>query len=328
MIEELKDTTILPETRVSFSSLNWLEKSPAYYKAMVQGQIVKEDTKNMAFGRAVHNYILQNNTFDENHIIIDCETPQNKQQLDFATCISLGDDPIDAYKKTYATNKKSIALIEKESTVLALSLKPYIDYLSCDKAKDKTVLRLFQKDAIEAMYASVIKHEAARNILQYGDKWPEANISTEQEFLIPVRKLHDDKDLYIHGFIDHLMFDPGNRRMKITELKTTSYDICEYPESFIKYKTARQLAIYTVAAGKLFEKLYPDVPLKEMSVEWNVIAVQSNGLFETRVFIVTEQTIMDGMISYKDLINRYVFHYKEGWDYPQEYYTNKGVEYL
>ena len=79
MIEELKDATILPETRVSFSSLNWLEKSPAYYQAMVQGQIVKEDTKNMAFGRAVHNYILQNNTFDENYIIIDCETPQNKQ---------------------------------------------------------------------------------------------------------------------------------------------------------------------------------------------------------------------------------------------------------
>jgi hypothetical protein len=38
--------------------------------------------------------------------------------------------------------------------------------------------------------------------------------------------------------------------------------------------------------------------------------------------------IENGMHEYRDLINRYVFHYKEGWDYSQEYYTNEGIERL
>lgn len=326
MIEEHDAVQALPETRVSFSSLNWLEKSPAYYQGMINGSIPKEETASMIFGRAVHSYILQGESFDNNYVVVDYEAPQNKQQVEFAARVAHGENYLDAYKGAYSTGKKSEALIEKEATVLSLSLKSYIDYL---KQKDeRSILQKSQMDAIHAMNSSILKHETARNLLTYGDKWPDAHVYTEKEFLVPIRKLHDENDLYIHGFIDHLIFDPGNRRMKITELKTTSQDICDYPEAFVKYKTSRQLAIYTVAAGKLFEKEYPDVPLKEMSVEWNVIAVQSNGLFETRVFIVTEQTIMDGMMTYKDLINRYVFHYKEGWDYPQEYYTNNGVEYL
>ena len=312
--------------KVSFSSLNWLEISPAYYKAMVNKELPKEQTKSMDFGKAMHCYVLRTDDFNKEYFVMEHSAPENTQQSNFVKELLDGKSYLDAYKNSYSISGKSDKIIEQAASKMFMQLKPYADSLK--DAEDKIILSISDFDKITKISDNILAHKGARKLLDYSENHKDSIVFTEKEFLFPVRKLHDDKDLFMHGFIDHLIFDPNNRKMIINELKTTSDAPSAYRDSFTKYHTARQLGMYTIAAGKLFESMYPDIPLKEMTPEWNIIVAQTTTLNEVKVYSVTDMDITAGLYEYKDLINRFVFHYKEGWEYAQEYYTNDGIERL
>lgn len=322
----MQETKELPKERVSFSSLNWLEESPAYFQGMINGDLQREESSSMDFGKALHCYVLRKNDFNSEYYVMDATQPINEQQRKFCKNITSGIDFKEAYGLSYSIKGKSSTVIENESTKLYMTLKPY-----CDAIKDVGERKIISTDdysKITNLSDNIYKHKGVLNVFNYPEKHKDAKVFVEKDFLCKIRRLHDNKDLYINGFIDYLIFDPSNRKMIITELKSSSHSLKNYRESFDKYNVGRQLAIYTIAAGKLFEELYPDIPLKEVTPEWYVIVGQTNTLFEVKCFSINEFTIQEGMMEYKDLVNRYVFHHENGWDYPQEYYTNNGVEYL
>jgi hypothetical protein len=312
--------------KVSFSSLNWLAESPRYFQAMVTGEIPKEESKSLDFGKVVHCYLLRPNDFNNEYDVLNCKQPINKQQYDFCKFISDGMNYEEAYKNSYSIKSKTEKSITSEATKLYIELKDYSEKIK--NQGTKALLSEYDFNRITKISDNAIKHIGVQNLFKYSEQHKDSVVLTEQEFTFDGRTLHDEKKLLVHGFIDHIVFDPNNRKMIITEVKTTSGSLNNYYESFEKYHTAMQLGIYTIAAGKIFEKMYPDIPLKEVRPEWNVIAIQSNGLFEIKMFVINDGTIASGMMMYKDLMNRYVFHYKEGWEHSQEYYTNNGLEIL
>lgn len=322
----MKEKSEDEKIRVSFSSLNWLEISPAFFQAMKNGELAKEESKSMDFGKATHCYVLRPNDFQKEYYVMEANTPDNAQQNAFAKLLATKMPYNDAYRACYSLTGKSEKTIEDAAAKLYMQLQPYANSLAL--AENRTIISSMDFARLSKMSDSIQAHKGARKLFDYAENHKDSVVFIEHEFMQQVRKLHDEKDLYIHGFIDHMIFDPNNRKMIINELKTTSDAPKDYRESFEKYHTARQLAMYSIAAGKLFEKTYPDISLKEMSIEWNIIVVQSMKLFETKVYAVNAMDIENGMHEYRDLINRYVFHYKEGWDYSQEYYTNEGIERL
>lgn len=326
IIQETASGTDEEKIKVSFSSLNWLEVSPAYYRAMSDGQLPKEQSASMDFGKATHCYILRPNDFNKEYFVMECATPENVQQSRFVKELLDNKSYLDAYKNAYSTTGKSDKVVEQAASKMFMQLKPYADSLK--DAGDKIILSTDDFNKLTKMSDNVLAHKGVRKLLDYTENHKDSVTFVEKEFLFPVRKLHDDKDLFIHGFIDQLIFDPANRKMIINELKTTSGAPSAYRESFEKYHTARQLGIYTIAAGKIFESMYPDIPLKEMTPEWNIIVAQTTVLNEVKVYSVTDMDITAGLYEYKDLVNRFVFHYKEGWEHTQEYYTNDGIERL
>jgi uncharacterized protein YktA (UPF0223 family) len=313
--------------KVSFSSLTWLEESPAYFRAMSNGDLPKPESQFMDFGKALHCYILRRDDFPKEYYVLKAIMPANAQQHKFcAEYRNNKGDIVEAYKASYSIKSKTSDTIKSEAEKLIMTLKPYIDSIS--DSEGKKIISFDDFERITSIADNILVHKGAKKLFEYMDNHKDCDVFTEKEFMLKGRKLHDGKDLWIHGFVDHIIFDPKNRKMIINELKTTSKPLSKYREAFSEYHTARQLAIYTIAAGKIFETMYPDIPLKEVTPEWNVIVAQTNTLYEVRVFNINQVHIEQGMIEYKDLINRYVFHYENGWDFPQEYYTNEGVEYL
>lgn len=320
------DKNDLPEIRVSFSSLSWLLNSPAYYQAKVNHELPKEESKYMDFGKAIHCYMLRTNDFPKEYFVFNAQSPINAQQRAFCEFLKDKNDYLEAYKSVYSIKGKTTKTIEDEASKLYMILSPYIQ--SFKDAEGKITISIDDFNRIVKMSDNALSHQGVKKLFDYVENHKDSILYTEKEFLYKAKKLHDDKDLFVHGFIDHLIFDPKNRKIIVNELKTTSEHPSKYRESFEKYHTARQLAMYTIAASKIFEKEFPDIPLKEMTPEWNVIVMQSNELYEVKVYGVNDAIIGEGLREYADLINRYAFHYKEGWNYSQEYYTNEGIEYL
>ncbi len=326
-----QEQTQTKEFRINNSNLDVLAKSPKlFYRTYISKEQERQHESSFQFfGKAMHYYVLKNDEFEKEYFIGDFEKPSNKMQANFCDAIiSKGLSYFDAYQDVYSTKSMSQKLVEENSVKLFMQLNSYIEFIKNPDNKSKILIEAHDYNTIKTINDNILTHTKANELLNYKEKYNSAAVMKEIYLKHKLTTLPDKANLYLDGILDQVIFDVDNRKMIIVELKSTSKPVCKFADSFFEYKYNKQLAIYTILAGKEFERLFPDIPLKEMIPEWYIIAAETSDLNEVRLFKINEIHIQDGLKMYSDLKNRFLYHYEHGWDFPQEYFTNKGIEYI
>ena len=116
-------------------------------------------------------------------------------------------------------------------------------------------------------------HKAAKEILY---DYPET-YEVNNEFQINWNYIVECKSL-----LDRFMIDTTNKKVKLVDLKTTS-DVYNFKHSIELYDYYRQIQYYLMAIKWYIQNVLEDNPFY-YSYEAYIIAIQTNGSYEVRVF--------------------------------------------
>lgn len=123
--------------------------------------------------------------------------------------------------------------------------------------------------------------------------------------------------------IDELMPDIP---VIINDVKTTSKSVDKFDESFDYFGYHRQMAFYKLSVEWYFKNvLFKDVP----RITVQMIVVETQYPFSTRVFEVTESMLIKGFDEIQELLYDLRWHQEhDKWEYKRTVYENNGIFYL
>jgi hypothetical protein len=312
-------------TRISNSAIGWfLKKGPRYLKDMLDGKEEGISGKYLEKGTMIHMYLLQPDEFWHNYMIIDYEKPKTAQQIAFceryfhSTELLEEDKLLDAYKSAYSGNNMSKDAMLKKAKELQLKFAEYIEFL--DKNQTFTVISFADLNMLKRIEENINNHKKAKDLLTNNPGW-----DCNNEFHINWEATK--QGVSCKSLLDRVKIDFVNKKIILIDLKTTA-DVYNFKHSVEEYDYYRQIAFYILALTWYMSDLGYNI--EEFDLEVYIIAIQSNGNNEVRVFnMLNEKELLDRKDLIADTLTEISYHYQTGnWDHTREYYEGNGTEEL
>lgn len=319
-------------TRISNSNIGWfLKKGPRYLKEMLDG---KEGLKASFLdkGTMIHEYILQQEEFWKDYIILDFAVPKVKQQKDLLEfyantkmvdpLASEDDILLMSYNSAYSNNK-SIDKRIQEAKELVETYQNYIEYF---RNKDsKKVISFADLNMLKTIKKNMEEHKKANELLF---NYPET-FEVHNEFHINWEYPNASSlgDLPCKSLLDRVMIDHTNKKIILVDIKTTA-DVYNFKHSVEEFDYCRQLAYYWLAIHWYFKNELK-LNIEEYEYETYIVAVQSHDGYEVRVFKFNSKAIEERLVTIDYAIKRIAWHKNNNlWDHMKEYYDEDGAELL
>ena len=312
-------------TRISNSAIGWfLKKGPRYLKDMLDGKEEGISGKYLDKGTMIHMYLLQPEEFWENYMIIDYEKPKTAQQLAFceayfnSTEILEEDKLINAYKASYSGNNMSKDAILKKAKELQLKFAEYIEFL--DKNQTYKIISFADLTMLKRIKENIYNHIKAKELLEN-----QPGIECHNEFHINWEA--EKQKVMCKSLLDRVKIDHAEHKIVLIDLKTTA-DVYNFKHSVEEYDYYRQIAFYILALTWYMKEEGYDI--EDYDLEAYIIAIQSNGNNEIRVFnMLNEQELLARKDLISEALTEISYDYQTGnWDHTREYYENNGTEEL
>lgn len=313
---------------VSASSLAWFEKSPLYFKQMLEQEMAEQSTDFFTYGDIVHKYILEKDVWKilVSDIANKPKTAQQKKFCEKLAHLKKGNKDeklIKAYKESYVVKDNvDDKDVLKKAKELEETFKDHINYMRKEHVYDIFVSKE-EMEHLKDIEQKIRLHKLAGKLLYNDDMF----VDNDKMFIQNEFEIHwkyPDNGLECKSKIDRLIIDHENKVVKIVDLKTTShlYDFNE--GAFFDYKYYRQLAFYTLAvAWYMSEELKLD--LNDYNMEHYIVAIGKKEPIEIRVFRIGEQALSMGLDEIEELMPKIEWHMKNDlWEYDQDYYENDG----
>lgn len=327
-------------TRISNSSIGWfLKKGPLYFRNMLDGKEEGLKLPQLEKGTMIHEYILQPDEFWNDYTILEYEVPKVKQQKEFCdwyatlkTTDPLEDDDkllLDSYNKAYSNKLSEDA---KLSIAKDFALR-YDEYIKSKSLKNnKKAISFADLNMLKTIKSNIEKHKKANELLTNT-----SGVESHNEFHInwtfPIKtdslKMDENKTWYApcKSLLDRCIFDHVNKKIILIDLKTTS-DVYNFKHSVEEFDYYRQIAYYLLAITWYMKD--QDIDISDYDCEAYIIAIQTNGNYEVRVFNMFNETELD---SRKDTIisalSELSYHYQtNNWEHTRSYYEGNGTEEL
>ena len=335
-------------TRISNSNIGWfLNKGPAFLYKMLTEPPPEKSTTAMERGTMIHEYILQPEEFQKDYVVWDKSRPSSAQQEKFcqelasSTEIEPNRAVLSAYKEAYSTRGKSDDLMLSEGLKIASTLKDYIDFL---KANDgRKMISPWDVKMLEKVKHNIQSHKLASKIIwPIGDKSPYGDPnnpfgSCYHEFHINWTYFSVERDsegraniseVKCKSLLDGLTIDFINKKFIIYDLKTTQ-KLWHFEDSMNTYDYLRQLAFYTQAVEWYLREECGIDPEEDWTYEHYIIAIDTTGSYDIRVFKVSMDDIETRDVTIHDALTKIAWHQATGkWDHSREYYEGDGSESL
>lgn len=313
-------------SRISNSAIGWfIKKGPKYLKDMLDGKEEGISASYLDKGTMIHMYLLQPEEFWDNYVILDYEVPKVKQQKDFceayANSIELIEDDklVNAYKASYS-NSKNIDAILKEAKSLVEKYKDYIEALNNEK-NNKKVISFADLNMLKNIKNNIENHKKAKELLDN-----DITAIWFNEFHINWEATQ--QNVSCKSLLDRVIFDHENHKITLIDLKTT-VNVYNFKHSVEEYDYYRQIAFYILALTWYMEK-DKDIDITDYDFEAYIIAIQSNGNNEVRVFnMFNEKELLDRKNLISNTLSEISYHLQTGnWDHTRNYYEGNGTEEL
>jgi hypothetical protein len=306
----------------------------------------EESTTAMERGTMIHEYILQPEEFQKDYVVWDKSRPSSAQQEKFcqelasSTEIEPNRAVLSAYKEAYSTRGKSDDLMLSEGLKIASTLKDYIDFL---KANDgRKMISPWDVKMLEKVKHNIQSHKLASKIIwPIGDKVPYGNPNNQfgcyHEFHINWTYFSMERDsegradineVKCKSLLDGLTIDFVNKKFIIYDLKTTQ-KLWHFEDSMNTYDYLRQLAFYTQAVEWYLREECGIDPEEDWTYEHYIIAIDTTGSYDIRVFKVSMDDIETRDVTIHDALTKIAWHQATGkWEHSREYYEGDGSESL
>jgi hypothetical protein len=316
-------------TRISNSAIGWfLKKGPRYLKDMLDGKEEGISGKYLDKGTMIHMYLLQPDEFWDNYEALDFVVPKVSQQK--TLCIEyvqeLAVNPLEdndklllnSYNKAYSNSKSNEKKLEEAKQIVD-SFGEYISYLKLEKA-NKTVISFADITMLRRIKENIENHKKANELLTN-----QPGLECNNEFHINWE--YEKANVSCKSLLDRVKIDHCNRKITLIDLKTTA-DVYNFKHSVEEYDYYRQIAFYILALTWYFKEEGYDI--EEYDLEAYIIAIQSNGNNEVRVFnMLNEKELLDRKDLIAETLTEISYHYQTGnWDHTRKYYEEDGTEEL
>lgn len=312
-------------TRISNSAIGWfLKKGPRYLKDMLDGKEEGISGKYLEKGTMIHMYLLKPDEFWQNYIVIDYEKPKTAQQLAFceryhsSTEIIEEDKLLDAYKSAYSGNNMSKDAMLKKAKEIYFKFAEYIEFL--EKTDLYTIISFAGLNMLKRIKENIENHKKANELLT-----DQPGLECNNEFHINWEA--EKQGVSCKSLLDRCKIDHTNKKITLIDLKTT-VDVYNFKHSVEEYDYYRQIAFYILALTWYMKEEGYDID--EYDLEAYIVAIQSNGNNEVRVFnMLNEKELLERKDLIANTLTEISYHYQTGnWDHTRKYYEEDGTEEL
>lgn len=196
----------------------------------------------------------------------------------------------------------------------------------------KKAISFADLNMLKTIKSNIEKHKKANKLLT-----DTPGVESHNEFHInwtfPIKtdslKMDENKIWYApcKSLLDRCIFDHVNKKIILIDLKTTS-DVYNFKHSVEEFDYYRQIAYYLLAITWYMKD--QDIDISDYDCEAYIVAIQTNGSYEVRVFNMFNETELD---SRKNIIinalSELSYHYQtNNWEHTRSYYEGNGTEEL
>lgn len=317
----------------SYSSLNKLLWNPIVFHQMyILGNREEKTESYLVQGKIIHALLLEEQNFGDQFIVSPGKLPGDgikavvdsvfnhyseisKDGGDTRTELAeFGNAIIDVMRDTnyYQNLKTDQQRLDKILTTEALN---YWDFL---KTKGNKILIDqetfdFCKNAVDIikLNPAIIKLLALDT-----NEFHSREIFNE----LPIQGDLSKYKFGLKGIIDNLVIDHDTKTICINDIKTTSKELKDFPESIEFYNYWLQAIIYI----SLISIKYENLVNQGYSVNFNFITIDKN--FQVYPFVVSEKTKNDWLVKFFGVLEKADWHYtNKMYDLPYEFANNMVV---
>lgn len=321
-------------TRISNSAIGWfLNKGPSYLRRMLDGKEKGLDLPQLRKGTMIHEFLLQPEQFWDDYVLFNGNKPKSTQAQKFCENLinSIEIEPnkrlSDAYRKSYSIIGKSEDKILSEALKISVE---YNDYIEATKSK-KTLISQYDLDQLLAIQHNVGEHKLADQLLRKAGDY--GNIHIYHEFQINWEYSVADTlnhnaltPIACKSLLDSCTFDWDEKVCTIMDIKTTA-KLWHFEDSMNEFDYCRQLCFYQEAVEMYLEG--QNIDLNDWEFEYYIIAIDTTGKNEVRVFKIQTHQVYDRAEAINDAMSDILWHIgTDNWDHSRKYYEGDGSETL
>ena len=310
----------------SYSSLNKLLWNPqVFYQMYVLGLKEEKLDAHLVQGKLIHLLLLEPEKFAENFMMSPSKLPGDslRQVIDRVfrhhTELSRNGDPrekleefdgaiLDIMKDmNYFQNLKTDQQrLDKILTPEAMSYWAFLKIKGNKTLVDEETYKFCQSAVDIVKTNKEICTLIGCDLSEFENK----EVMNEQTFILDV----PNKDYGIKGIIDNLVIDHDAKVIYVNDIKTTSKDLKDFPESIEYYSYWLQAVMYLSAVGMSYGSLVD----QGYQLKFHFVVIDRT--YQTYAFPVSSTTLNNWLDKFKTSLDTAEWHYKNrSYDLPLQF---------
>jgi hypothetical protein len=313
----------------SYSSLNKLMWSPqVFYQLYVLGNKEERTESYLVNGKIIHALLLEEAKFYEQFIVSPTNLPtgsvrtvidrvfahaqelqangdQRKEFVDFSDAV------LDVLKdiNLHQSLKTDQQRIDKMYTPEAMSYWEFIKAKGSRTLIDQETYD-FCKTGVDLIKSNKdICSLIGCNVTEFDNK----EVYNE----LPLNCSMIDKSFGLKGVVDNLVIDHDKKIIYINDIKTTSKDLKDFPESIEFYSYWMQAAIYTTMIAVKYMNL---IDHNKYEIKFHFVVIDK--MYQVYAFPVKQETMTAWFNKLTDVLNKAEWHYSnKDFTLPYEFAT-------
>lgn len=310
----------------SYSSLNKLIWNPQiFYQMYVLGLKEERLEQHLLQGKLIHLLLLEPEKFNEEFMVTPGTLPTGNSRIvidrvfrHYVELARNGDDRTELAQfdgaildvmrdMNYFQNLKTDQQrLDKIVTPETISYWQFLQTKGNKTLVDPDTLK-FCQDAVEIIKMNEqVCNLIGCNVTEFDNK----EVINEQDVLIDL-----PNQVYgLKGIIDNLVIDHDKRTIFINDIKTTSKDLKDFPESIEYYSYWLQAVIYMIMIGQV----YADLISSGYQVKFHFVVIDRT--FQSYAFPVSEETLNKWLDRFTESIKKAEWHYQNrSYELPYEF---------
>lgn len=329
-LDHLKEEFYKEKFYFSYSSLNKLLWNPAVFHQIYILKLKEDKPESYLIqGKLIHSLLLEEEKFDDNYIISPASLPTGNLRI-------VVDTVYRHYNELKQAGEDQRTELNEFSNAI-LDVMQDINYFQSLKTDDQRIAKIITPEAIS--YWNFLKQKGSKtlidqesydfcksavdmirvdnklcsligcNVTEFDNKEVLNEITIQAD--IPGR------DFGIKGIIDNLVIDHDKRIIYINDIKTTSKDLKDFPETVEFYSYWLQAVIYCTLVSLHYMQL---IEQKGYQLKFHFVVIDK--MFQTYAYPVSDRTLNAWFDRFKDTIDKAEWHYKnKSFDLPYAFAT-------
>ena len=325
-IEKLEDDFYSKKFNFSYSSLNKLMWNPVIFHSIyVLGIKEEKQDAHLVQGKIIHNLLLEPEKFNDQFIISQDNLPTGNPK----TVI----DRVFSHHQELAKNGDTRAELNEFSDAI-LDIMRDMNYHQALKTDQQRLDKILTTEY--TTYWNFLKSKGNKTLISQEDynycssavdliktnskvcKLLGCNLTEFENKEVfnelPLQIDVPNKPFGLKGIIDNLVIDHDEKILYINDVKTTSKDLKDFPESVEFYSYWMQAVIYGVLVSMTFNNLM-QIGYK---VKFHFVVIDK--MLHTYPFPVRESTLVEWTERFKVIMDKAEWHYRnKNYELPYDF---------